>query len=286
MLLKLTLGEFPVGNHLPSFRTPPVVETAVSVQFKPLKRMSNAYLGLFWNRVRDAYPNLHDADPIEPQIEQFDNDVPRLPFPQFRIATSHPPARLRMASVDGQAMLQLQNGRLVYNWRRLDGSGGYPRWASVEAHFRDAAEKLSIFARDESLGLIEPEQWEVTYVNHLLRGREWVRPSDWPLVLPGVIGATSRVGVGHFESMGCHSHFVLPGNAGRLHVELTHGFTGISEDADEVLIVQLTARGGFDQSRDVASGLALGREAVVRAFEQITGEDVRDRVWGQQAERS
>ena len=272
-----------MSQALPSFRNPPVIETALSVQFKPLKGMSNAYLGLFWDRVRALYPKAQDADPIEPQIERFGTDLPRARFPQLRIAAAHPAARLRMSSEDGHAMLQLQNGRLVFNWRRLDGGEEYPRWTKVEPRFQAALQELEGFAGDEKLGSIEPNQWEVTYVNHLVRGREWRSQADWRELLPGVIGATSAVSAGEFESTGCHSHFVLPGNAGRLHIELTHGFAGPDEDADELLIVQLTARGGIDKSHGLASGLALGREAIVRSFAEITGERVRKEIWGQEA---
>lgn len=272
-----------MSQTLPSFRKPPVIETALSVQFQPLKRMSNAHLGLFWTRVRAMYPKLQDADPIEPQIERFGSDLPRARFPQLRIAASHPAARLRMSSEDGHMMLQFQNGRLVFNWRRLDGGREYPRWAHVEPQFQGALRELEVFAEAEQLGPIEPNQWEVTYVNHLVRGREWHDPADWQWVLPGVIGTTNVVSAGKFESTGCHAHFALPDNAGRLHVEVTHGFAGPDEDADELLIVQLTARGGIDESRDVSAGLALGRDAIVSSFVQIAGERVRTEVWEQEA---
>lgn len=253
------------------------------MQFQPLKRMSNAHLGLFWSRVRETYPKLQDADPIEPQIERFGTDLPRARFPQLRIAAPHPAARLRMSSEDGHVMLQLQNGRLVFNWRRLDGGNEYPRWTQVEPQFQAALRELTAFAEAEELGSIEPNQWEVTYVNHLVRGREWNAPSEWKDVLPGVIGSIEMVSMGGFESMGCHAHFALPDNAGRLHVEVTHGFAGPDEDADELLIVQLTARGGIDEGRDVSSGLAFGREAIVRTFGQISGERIRTEVWEQEA---
>jgi uncharacterized protein (TIGR04255 family) len=271
-----------MDRALPSFRNPPVIETALSVQFQPLRHMSNAYLGLFWNRVRGAYPKLHDADPIEPQLERFGPPVARGLFPQLRIATSHPAARLRMSSDNGHAMLQLQNGRLVFNWRRLDGMSGYPRWTQVEPRFPEAFRELSAFAQHEGLGPIVPSQWEVIYVNHLVKGREWNDPSDWHAVLPGVVGAAATVSTGKFESMGCHAHFVLPNDAGRLYVEVSHGFAGAHEDADELLVVQLTARGGIDESRDASAGLALGRESIVRTFAEITGARVRADVWEQE----
>jgi len=241
--------------------------------------MSNAHLGLFWSRVREAYPKLQDAEPIEPQIERFGTDARSERLPQLRIAAAHPAARLRMSSEDGHVMLQLQNDRLVLNWRRLGGGAEYPRWTTVEPQFWSAFRELERFARDEQLGVIEPNQWEVTYLNHLAKGREWQSPGDWRRMLPGVIGSTDVITSGTLESTGCHAHFVLPENAGRLHVDVTHGFAGTDEAADELIVVQLTARGTADESRDLASGLSLGRRAIVRSFAEIAGDHVRKEIW-------
>lgn len=271
-----------MSKPLPSFRKPPVIETALSVQFEPLKAMSNAHLGLFWNRVRTKYPNVQDADPIEPQIERFGDDLPRARFPQFRIAASHPAIRLRMMSEDGHLLLQIQNGRLVFNWRKLDGTNDYPRWTTVEPLFLEAFNELKAFVTENSLGTIEPIQWEVTYVNHLVKGLEWQTQADWSEVIPGVIGTINTVSSGNLETMGCHTHFTLPNHAGRLHIELKHGFAGPDEDADELVIVQLTARGGVDETQDLVAGLSLGREAIVRSFAEITGDRIRREIWEQE----
>lgn len=183
-------------------------------------------------------------------------------------------------------MIQLQNGRLVLNWQRLGGSEEYPRWTSVESEFKAAMSELRAFAAAEHLGTMEPNQWEVTYVNHLARGRDWQTPQDWPKLLPGVVGTTSLVTAGALESIGSRLHCALPGEAGRLHIELTHGYSGPGDDAIELLVLQLTARGGVDATRDLAAGLALGREAIVRSFTEITGIQARLEIWRQEEQDS
>ncbi len=266
-----------MDRPLPSFQKPPVIETAVSVQFQPIKGFGNAHLGLFWQTVREYYPEYQDAIPIEPQIERFGPDQPRAPSPQLRIAAAQPAVRLRMSSADGHRMLQLQNGRLVYNWRRLE-DGKYPRWHVVEPGFMSAFKALAEFLEAQDLGTVEPNQWEVTYVNHLVQGREWQEHADWPKLLPGLIGSADKVSSGTLESLGFHTQFTLPDDAGRLHIELSHGFAGPDDDAPELLVLQLTARGGIDSFRNLTEGLTIGRESVVRSFADVTGEGAH-RVW-------
>lgn len=266
-----------MNRPLPSFRHPPVIETALSVQFQPIKGFGNTHLGLFWRLVREDYSEYEDADPIEPQIERFGSGVPRVRFPQFRVAASQPAARLRMSSADGHRMIQLQRDRLVYNWRRLR-DGEYPRWHVVEPEFRSAVDTLAKFLESEGLPAIEPTQWEVTYLNHLVRGRDWQDQRDWPKLLPGLVGSVDAVSSAAFESLSCHTHFVLPDQAARLHVELSHGFAGPEDNDTELLVLQLTARGGMSDDRDLVKRLAVGREAVVRSFAEVTGAEAHA-VW-------
>lgn len=125
-------------------------------------------------------------------------------------------------------------------------------------------------------------QWEVTYVNHLLCGREWKVPNDWPKILPGIFGEVSRVTVGTIETAGTHLHYTLPDRMGRLHMEVNHGYGTTAEQDTELLVFKLTARGSFPQSPPDDSMMEMafntGRSAIVRAFYESTGPDAH-RVW-------
>jgi len=266
-----------MATDLPSFKKPPVVETAISVQFNRIQGFSNAHLGLFWDQIRDAYPTVLDAEPIAPQIEKFGEDVGRRPrLPGFRITPTQAAARLQMISEDGAMMVQLQNGRLVFNWRRI-ADQSYPRWRNVFPRFESAFSSLAAFLEAKGLHAVEPNQWEVTYVNHLPRSRDWNTPEDWPVLLPGIIGTGARASVGDAESIDCKYRLVLPEERGRLHAELFHGFTGAEEDAMEVLVFQLTARGGVVAGDDLTPLLSAGHEAIIRTFAEFTGSQAHKR---------
>ena len=268
---------------LPKFRKPPVIEVAISVSFKPLERFSNAHLGLFWQQVRSGFPDPTDAEPIDSQFERFgDERMTRARLPKLRFLRGSPVAsRLQLASADGHTMVQVQNGRLVYNWRRLDNGKDYPSWGRVRPAFDTAQGQLSAFIEAEELGVLEPTQWEVTYVNHFFRGREWQTPADWHRVVPGVIGSAVSISMGDLESCGANWHYLFPDNTGRLHVDLSHGFGGIDDDAQELLVLQLTARGPVDDEHSLDDGLELGHAGIVRGFAEITGDDAHQ-MWERQ----
>lgn len=106
-------------SNLPSFRKPPLVETAISLQFQLIDGLKNAHLAIFWLAMRDAFPKVSDAQLLPEQIETFGEQALRTRvFPGFRIAGAGAATRMQMASADDQAMIQIQNGRIVSNWRR------------------------------------------------------------------------------------------------------------------------------------------------------------------------
>ncbi|HVV73325.1 MAG TPA: TIGR04255 family protein [Verrucomicrobiae bacterium] len=270
-----------MDEKLPSFKKPPLIETAISVQFRTISGLTNGHLGILWDgHFRDRYPKAMDAQPIATQTETFDEEPSRrIRLPSFRIGTGDGASRLQLISEDDQQMIQLQNGRLVFNWRKL-GNGAYPRWEQVRPGFDDALHTFEGFLQRQGLARIEANQWEVTYVNHLSRGQEWDKPSDWPALLPGLLGQAAANDEAMPEAVQCGYHFVLPGRRGRLHIELYHGFTGLEASASEILGLQFTTRGPIttNDGEDLASGIELGHSVIVRQFDHVTGP-VAHRIW-------
>jgi len=269
-----------MSNQLPAFKNPPLVETALSVQFHPIPGFTNGHLGLFWNKIRDQFPTSSDGVPVEPQIERFENSGPSFRAPQFRIAEAKPYARILMQSADKRSMVQLQNGRLIYNWLRPD-EAEYPRWPAVFAHFKKAWEAFEEFATQEKFSKISAIQWEVVYVNHLQKGKEWNTPADWAAVVPGLIGRSIDPDCVELETAASNCHYCLKDNRGRLHVDFTHRCQDIDGENKEILALQLTARGGFDAENGILleEGMTYGREAIVRSFNSLTGESAQN-IWG------
>ncbi len=257
---------------LPSFKKPPLVETAISLQFQSISGLKNAHLGIFWQSMRGEFPKVTDAQPLPEQIELFGTPAVRAGrFPLFRVAGAAEASRMQMASVDDRAMVQIQNGRIVSNWRR--GLGGeYPRWGSVLQRFRESMRRFKETLAAEGLGAFLVNQWEVVYVNHLIKGRDWDTPADWPGLLPGIVAGAGRHTVGDLESIICRKQIIMPDNRARIHVDLLHGFSSPESAPQELLSLQITARGGVSESTDeqAYNGLEFGHAAIVRTFCDLT----------------
>jgi len=128
---------------------------------------------------------------------------------------------------------------------------------------------------------MEPNQWEITYVNHLVQGREWALPSDLMHIfrgIPGLIAPVTSVGL---ESLSAQWHFKMPEDRGRIHVELEHAKTR-GDSPRQVMVLKLTGRGPMRNEAELVPALDFGHEQIVKIFEEITSERAQAS-WGKQS---
>jgi uncharacterized protein (TIGR04255 family) len=271
-----------IRDDLPHFDHPPVVETVLGVQFEPLKGFRNGHLGAFWKRLGPDWPILTDVPPLTPQFERFGETEAWAEAGLQLKLTQEMAARVQITNADRNRMIQVQNGRLHYNWLGEKGDQ-YPRYQKVRPGFDCALEKFEQFLADERLGTLRPNQWEVTYVNHIPKGTVWNEPQDWQSLFRFPLMPSANAGDLQLESVSGAWHFVIEPRRGRLHAHLQHGRKG-GATGEEILVLTLTARGpagGKDDEQGLAldEGLDCGREAIVKAFAELTSEKAHE-YWG------
>lgn len=269
---------------LPEYNDPPVVETVLGVQFEPLPRFKNAHLGAFWTHLgKGDWPTVSDAPLLDPQFERFDEKGRWEAIGvQIRL-TQDPASRLQMKNQATDRMVQVQNGRLHFNWLGLGHSDLYPRYPNIRNGFTTTVQRFMEFVAQEDAGDFRPNQWEVTYVNHIVQETVWSTPADWEFFRP-LAPIPIIENVAHGESFGGEWHFVIPDRRGRLHVHWQHGAKSLADSQElEVVRLTFTARGPVEQSDDTLSailaGLDLGHETIVRSFEKLTSDAANEK-WG------
>jgi uncharacterized protein (TIGR04255 family) len=238
-------------------------------------------LGTFWKRLGAEWPDPVDVPPLSPQFERFgEADAWRAIGFQLRV-TQDISSRLQIRNATGDRMLQVQNGRLHYNWLGQAG-GAYPRYEKVRPEFDRLLAEFLRFLADESLGEMQPNQWEVTYVNHIPKGTVWNAPDDWAELFHCLGKFPAHGAPVEMESFGGEWHYLIPPRQGRLHVKFEHGRQAEQKGA-EILVLTLTARGPVQdqggQKLSLDQGLDLGHETIVTTFRELTSEPAH-RYWG------
>jgi len=266
-------------ERLPKFRNPPVVETVLGVQFKPLPRFGNWHLGAFYAGLdREVWPEVTEAPPLRLQHETFGEQA--IVEPGFRLEmVPQAPLRLKIRDRDGVRMIQVQNGRLHYNWLNwltTEQERQYPTYPKVRPEFDEAWLRFREFLDHERVGPVITDQWEVTYLNHIPKETVWNTAEDWSFLFPQLLGAADKLQAATLENASGDWRFEIEPRRGRLHVELRQGLKP-GGDRREILVLKLTARGPIEEGGlSLDDGLNLGRETIVKSFKEITSEKAHE----------
>lgn len=262
---------------IPKFSAPPVIETILGVEFARLENWGVPYFGLFWNQIKDQFPNYAVKAPLASQIEDFDKPKPPA-GPQIQLL-SVPEIRCWFIDADDRTLIQVQPDHFTYNWRKMGTADAYPHYdESIRPAFQHLWQQFAQFVEQHQLGQMNVVQCEVTYINHLEVGKGWEAPTDFATVFPCWHGKTSGQFLPAPEKVGFDVIYRIPDGRGRLRISMKPAIR--HQDGVEVLQLTLTARGkpaGSD-SDSVLGWLDMGRQWVVRGFTDFTSEQMHT-VW-------
>lgn len=271
------------SKNLPDFDRPPVIETLLSVQFQKLEQLAIPHFGLLWQRIRATYPDFQVHPPLNPAFERFGEqsaDRPQISIERLTIERlTTPPIRCWFIADEGRKLLQIQNDRFIHNWRKVKIDDEYPRYKTVRRTFEAEWENFCEFLNSENLGIPQPNQCEVTYVNHIECDDNSGRSIGPREMFPSWTSDTSDDFLPDPDTVRCTASYEIPNRQGRLHIEFKPAIR--RSDSKRIILLTLTARGapGSSKIADVLAWFDLGREWIVRGFTAFTSNKMHNE-WG------
>ncbi len=274
-------GELGRLSDLPDFRTPPVSEVALGIQFDRLQEFQLVHGGLLWERYRSAFPRTEVHEPIDPAFETFGGRQQPLQF-QFRIAPMSLIPRFWYLSEGGNAIIQVQPDRIVRNWRKTAPLDSYPRFEALRGELEGNVNTLCQFAKDEGIGEIVPNQCELTYVNDIVVGDIGADRTENLFKVWRNVGDNLS---GSVEDVSFQWRYIMRDKAtnnpiGRL---VAIAMPALSLEGRPLIRFTLTARGApaITTLDGALEFLDTGREYIVRAFAELTTDEMHG-VWGRE----
>jgi hypothetical protein len=220
-----------------------------------------------------------DAPPVEPIFERYESDA-LWDQATFLKVTSKVDVRLQIRNKAKDRMIQVQNGRFFYNWLGTPGSPEYPSYDFVRPEFNTYWDKFRTFILSEvGEKSVEPNQWEVIYVNHIPRGTAW---SELPQ-LQNVFNMLRDPGFADIglknDGIGGEWRYEISPKRGRLYIKL--GTT--TKEEIPCVVMTLIARGAINEAAEnsIDEGLNLGHLMITNAFSRVTTLAAQ-RSWGLQ----
>lgn len=151
----------PAESGLPSFTSPPVVEVAVAVEFLQLPGLGAVELIRLHDLWRDQFPKLREQPALPPSPP-----VSAAQGFQFQFTVGAPAMRLWMLNESEDELLQVQNDRVVLNWRRsLGDDRTYPRYDYLRDIYQRVYADFYTRVTQLNAGTFRPHTAGVTYVN-------------------------------------------------------------------------------------------------------------------------
>lgn len=257
-------------QRIVDFQSPPVAETALGVVFAPLSRWSVLHFGLLWSRFRELYPETEIKMAGGPGEVRF-TSAEGIDFAAI-------PIKAMFIDPSGNQLVQVQRNAFIRNWRQTEQTAEYEHYENVRPLFERDWHTFCGFLDSEKLGQVEVVQCEVTYINQLVRGKEWQTFDD----VSGIFRIWSNANADSLSTSQMVSFmtvFELPDKIGTLQVVLQPGIR--KRDGKEIIQFSLTATGkpAGSSLAEILKWLDLGHVAVVTSFRDLTTPEMH-RHWG------
>lgn len=263
-----------------NFKKPPVVEVACGVFFartNPSKLLKSAHIGLFWQLIREQFPNLEEAPLLPAIIEpksaqeatQFNFEITPIPQPRYVLSTK-----------EGNTILQIQSDRFILNWRRIQPNDVYPRYKKVFAEFNSLFLKFQAFLKENDFGTLIYRQFDLVYVNLIGSDNGLDKLGFGGLFVDHIRNESSKRFLEPPLSYNWLTTYVLPKNWGRLHVNAMAGWFTAPMNRNAVRL-EITARGIPDQITEEArlEWFKIAHNSIVKGFEDTTVERLQTEDW-------
>jgi uncharacterized protein (TIGR04255 family) len=273
-------------DPIPSFKSPPLNEVVLGVQYDTIEGFNITTYGLLWENFKIDFPNIEHHIPLGSQFEKIGGR--RQPFGEllkFNIEPliSAPLPRAWFISENGQELIQIQPDRFIRNWRRLDSSDEYPRY---EKHMRGELLKnlnmLDSFYQESGRSKLQPNQCEISYINHIEVNKAHKRLNE---IFTGWSDQYDLSNIADLEDINLTiKHIVKNGDGefiGRLHVKITPAIRLI--DDSPIFVIELTLRGcPLEKNVEgIIKFMDFGRETIVRAFTKMTTPKMH-KIWNRE----
>ncbi len=198
----------------------------------------------------------------------------------LRVEHGLPEVRLWFLSDDESRLVQVQNDRLIYNWRKTDESGEYPRFDRLRVDFIRECERFASFLEREGQDPIEADQVELTYVNDIpavFGESSWSHPERYFRLWSEIPGGSCLPlpDFAQFRTQFTYSPEDEP--IGRLHIEMQPRLAGASDTP--IYRFQLIGRGAplGDGLPGVLDILDQEHDWIVQSFTDITTKEMQER---------
>mgnify|MGYP006269987801 CR=1 FL=1 len=146
----------------PSFKNPPLIEVVAGVQFEhPLNLRTLDFADIWTTFDREKFPKYREMPPLKPMLPDNVHMIDMSDLPPMR--------RFWFETEKQDALIQTQQDRLIYNWKRppanFDDKNCYPRYDLVIEDFFKHYDTFINLLKEKEVTNAKPSFLELSYIN-------------------------------------------------------------------------------------------------------------------------
>jgi uncharacterized protein (TIGR04255 family) len=245
------------------FEKPPINEVSIGMQFALLPNLRSEHIGLFWNRVRAAFPNSQQNIPLGALAQ-----VPSETFPM---------PRFWFIGKDDATLIQVHRNAFLFNWRLR--AEEYPRFERVFEAFRKHRSTFIQFLKEDlNTTKIEQAKYQLTYVNLFEGVPYWSGPEDTPKIVPSFAFVNPGLKSAKPKDFTSTTIFQVEDDLS-LSVAARNGLNNVT--GKMVLVLELEASGTHPRvEAEKADGwYQRAHTAISESFVALTDPQIQEQYW-------
>ncbi|MEJ7786392.1 MAG: TIGR04255 family protein [Solirubrobacteraceae bacterium] len=212
-------------------------------------------------------------------VHQLQPPLPRMfapaAVPSFSISTIGVQVpRFWFVSSDGLKLIQLQEDRIAFNWRRLGTDAVYPRYAVLRQEFESVLAQVAQ-AVGFDLGTLQSDLCELTYVNELEHGADSSLDAALTTVSP-LSDADFLPPPDEARWTGQWTITQATGPAGRMTVAAQPAVRDRDQRPINLLSMACTLPGEVVGLGEVLSRMDVAHEWIVKGFADLTTAEMHE----------
>ena len=273
MVTPMTQGQENAGKGRVKFKHPPINELVIGIYYVPVIELKAQHIGIYWDSIRQRYPNCEQQPPIVIQVEgQPSALIPDVPGEIF------PLPRFWFSSNAHSTLIQIQRNAFWLNWRR-GPNDDYPHYEPVEKDFWREFDAYKDFIHGIGGTLDVVQRCELSYINLISPNAFFSNPAELGRVLPPIAGLCDvqneerrLVGLNATATYQLNDNLLVE-SAARLGRRL--------DTRELVAVLELKAQGApKDLSLEGAHAwFKAAHDAVYTLFLSLTDKEVQNQVW-------
>lgn len=240
------------------FEKSPLAEVVFGVEFNA-QNFSAVHFGLYWQKIKDKF-STHPLDRPPIGRNQFMSLVQPLP-------------RLWFESDDKKELIQLQDDRFYYNWRKQDLE--YPHFEEIYPKFLVEWNRLKDWWLENEKKELQSSRYQMGYINQIDANLGWNNAEDSTKIFSFL---ESNWKSDNFKPniLNANLEFLLPEEQGIISVTINQGIK--PKENSPVLTLNITSV-SKDTNTEIETWFKIAHESTVEIFLSLINQETKS-LWG------